>query len=190
MAKDINIEIDTDVDTEVNTEINILVQKAHDLLDAILEWIKHKPKPPKPPKPDKKQATHIVIVEDGVQLEEGQMGKPLSNTDVRRLVLVPKDDKDKVDSIQKGTMAAKSTDDSICAVALDPQDELQALLTPADGAQGLVTFTFTADADMGEGVSEISGEYSCEVVDQMATIIQVEEGEDLPKAPTATPIKK
>jgi hypothetical protein len=179
-VKDVNIEIDTDIDTEVDTEINILIQKAHDLLDKILKLLKKK----------KKRATHIVVIQDGHEMQEGEMGKPLSNTDVRRLTLVPKDDKDKVDSIQKGTMAAKSTNDAVCAVALDPQDELQALLTPADGAQGLVTFTFTADADMGEGVSEISGEYSCEVVDQMATIIQVEEGEDLPKAPTATPIKK
>jgi hypothetical protein len=164
------------------------VFKSKEIIEAILEFLRHRPKPPKPPKPDKKKATHIVVKEDGHEMEEGEMGKPLSNTDVRRLTLVPKDDKEKVDSIQSGTMKAVSTDDAICAVALDPQDELQAKLTPVDGAMGLVTFTFTADADLGEGVTEIHGEYSCDVVDQMATIIQVEEGEDLPKAPTVTPV--
>jgi hypothetical protein len=164
----------------IEISIDILIERTKDFFEALLKFLRHQ---------RKKRATRIAVYEDGCESEVVDMGKPLSNTDVRRLVLVPKNEKDKVDSIQKGTMKAVSTDDAIAAVALDPQDELQALITPADGAQGLVTFTFTADADMGEGVQEISGEYSCEVVDQMATIIQVEEGEDLPKEPTPTPVK-
>jgi hypothetical protein len=159
-----------------------IIHKLTDMLRDLVEAIMAK---------KKKRATHIVVKEDGHELEEGEMGKPLSNTDVRRLVLVPKNDKEKVDSIQKGTMKAMSEDESVATVALDPQDELQALITPADGAQSPeAKFRFTADADMGEGVSEIQGTYSCPIVDQMATIIQVEEGEDLPKEPTPTPVKK
>ena len=172
------IEIEFD-DLEIDGDVKIVIEKTRELLEAILKALKKR----------KKRAVRIAVYENRKGEEITTMGKPLSNTDTRRLVLVPKNEKDKVDSIQAGTMKASSSDDAICAVALDPADELQAILTPADNAQGLVTFTFTADADMGDGVQEISGEYSCEVVDQMATIIQVEEGEDSPKEPTVTPTK-
>lgn len=111
------------------------------------------------------------------------MGTPLSNTDTRRLELVPEDDKQKRDSIQAGTMVATSEDESVATIALDPADELFAIITPVDGAHSdEARFTFKADADLGEGRVEITGEYSCPIVDQMATVISVKEVGDTPKS--------
>lgn len=161
----------------LEVEIDVVVKRTKDFLEAvrdfvaallkILAWKR------------RHRATRIIVIDD--QGEEN-MGKPLANTDTRRLFLVPQDDDAKKDSIQAGTMKATSLDESVATVALDPNDELQAIVTPVDGAESdEAKFEFTADADMGEGVVEIKGEYSCPIVDKMATVISVTEGEDTPK---------
>lgn len=150
--------------------IDVVIKKTHDLLEALwkfLHWRK------------RHRATHIVVID-----EKGNetMGTPLANTDTRRLSLVPKDDKQKTDSIQPGTMVATSLDEAVATIALDPANELEAVITPVDGAQSdEAKFEFKADADLGEGVVEITGAYSCAIVDQMATVIDVEELGDTPK---------
>jgi hypothetical protein len=181
--KDVHIDIDVDQDIEIDTDIKIILRKARELWDEILKLVKKR----------KKMATHLVVKEDpkGPDLEEGQMGKPLANTDVRRIYIVPKNDQDKKDKVQDGSMVATSRDESVATIKLVPENQLEADITPVDGASSAeVFFDFKADADLGEGVVEITGSYSCPIIDEMASILQVEEGADSPKAPTVTPHKK
>jgi hypothetical protein len=181
--KDVNIDIDVDQDVEIDTDIKIVIQKARELWDEILKLLKKR----------KKLATHLVVREspEGPDLEEGQMGKPLANTDVRRIYIVPKNDKDKQDKVQDGSMVATSRDESVATIRLVPENQLEADIIPADDASSAEAFfDFKADADLGEGIVEITGSYSCPIVDEMASILQVEEGPDSPKAPTPTPHKK
>lgn len=179
--KDVTVNVDADTDVDINTQINVIVQRARDLLEAVLKLLKKR----------KKRAVRLAVYEDGNKHEEViGMGKPLSNTDTRRLFIVPKDDKDKKEKVQDGTMVATSADETVATIALDPADQLQAIITPVDDAKGMATFSFKADADLGEGTVEVTGEYSCEIIDQMASILTVEEGEDTPKGATPTPTGK
>lgn len=110
------------------------------------------------------------------------MGKPLSNTSTRSLTLVPKGKSGKRDKIQPGTMRAVSVDPAVAAINLDPTDEFKATITPVDDAESPeAVFNFTADADLGEGVTEITGTYSCPIVSEQASVIDPVEGDDTPK---------
>jgi hypothetical protein len=141
--------------------------------------------------PKERRATRIACIDDsGAELEEGEMGKPLSNTNLRPIVLVPKTARGGRDKIQSGSMTATSGNPSLATIALDPNDEFKAWITPVDDADSgkdadgnliPVEFHFTADADLREGVVPISGLYSCPIVDEAATVIEPEEGEDVPK---------
>jgi len=117
------------------------------------------------------------------------MGTVLNNTNTRKLGLAFVDDLKKPEKVQKGSVAAVSSDPTVATIAVDPSETF-ATITPVDGADsGLdatgvpveLSFTITADSDKGAGVREISAVYSCAVVGADATSIQVTEAGDTPK---------
>lgn len=117
------------------------------------------------------------------------MGAPLNNGFLRRINLEFVDDAGKDEKVQAGSVTAKSSDESLATIVVDPS-ELFATISPVDGAEsGLdangqpveVVFTFTADADRSVGVAQISGTYSCPIVGTEATSIKATEGGDTPK---------
>lgn len=125
------------------------------------------------------EAVRIAVYDDG---KETRMGKPLANVNTRALILVPKGPSGRRDDVQKGTMKAVSADPSVASIALDPTDEFKAIITPVDGALSpSADFTFSADADLGDGVVEITGTYSCSIVAEQASVIDPQEGVDTPK---------
>jgi len=171
------------IEIELEFDLDLMIERTRDFLEALIKlskWLK------------RKHAVRLAIYEaDNPDTEVTGMGTPLSNTDTRLLIIVPVDDKDKREKIQAGTMEARSLDESVATIALDPADEFQARVTPVDDAQSSeAKFEFRADADLGEGIVNVVGEYSCPIVDQMATMLKVEEGGDTPKEPTPTPTKK
>jgi hypothetical protein len=111
------------------------------------------------------------------------LGKLLVNTNKRPLTLVPKGKTGLRRKVQTGTMVATSGDGAVATIALDPSDEFLAWITPADEAESPeAKFSFSADADLGEGVVTITGEYSCPIGGEAASIIDPVEGEDVPKS--------
>ena len=117
------------------------------------------------------------------------MGTNLNNSNTRRLKLSFVDDLGKPEKVQKGSVAAMSSDESVATIKVD-SSETFATITPVDGADSgsddtgapvPLSFTITADSDKGEGVREISAVYSCAVVGADATSVQITEDGDTPK---------
>jgi hypothetical protein len=116
-------------------------------------------------------------------------GRPLSNTMIRTLNLVPKTAGGKPAKIQAGSITGESSDTALATVEV-AADGASARLIPVDGAESgadangvpiEVVFTFSGDADLGAGVRTVGGTYSCVIVAEEATGIEPEEAADTPK---------
>jgi hypothetical protein len=89
--------------------------------------------------------------------------------------LKPKDSKGNATTVQAGSVNYDSTDANVCTVVKDPDDETKFTVTA--GAPGVAQVNFTADADLGEGVVQVSGSLAVEVTAGQATTLGVELGE-------------
>lgn len=69
--------------------------------------------------------------------------------------------------VEEGSLAITSSDPNVFAVERDPEfpdDPYAGLIVPPDGSTGTATFKAKADADLGEGVEEITLEIEGEVL--------------------------
>lgn len=120
-----------------------------------------------------------VTYPDGTKLEDVKM---FSMTDSQQVVasVQPVTAKGKPAQVQSGSVEWSSSNPGVITVTEDPSNELSALIVA--GAPGIAQVTFSADADLGEGVVPISGVADVEVTASAATGFDVKFG-----APTEQP---
>ena len=72
-------------------------------------------------------------------------------------------------AVEAGSVVWASSDPAVATIAADPANELSAVITPVAGATGTVDITVTGDADVGAGVTSITGIGQLEVIAGQAT---------------------
>lgn len=82
-------------------------------------------------------------------------------------------------SIEAGSAKWASSDEAVATVAADPANELHAIITPV--AVGTCTISVTGDADLGAGVTTITGSGDLEVIAGEATGFTLAFGNPQPK---------
>lgn len=74
----------------------------------------------------------------------------------------PVDSKGNQTTVEKGSVSFSSSDESVFVVEEDPEDEMKFKIVGK--GPGVAQLTATADADLGEGVKEITGFSAVEVL--------------------------
>lgn len=98
---------------------------------------------------------------------EDVMSQSMTATQKVRATVQAVDSKGRPAKIQAGSVEYKSSDAAVVTVVEDPNNELAADILGA--GVGSATVTVTADADLGDGVTEVSGTIDFDIVDPLAT---------------------
>lgn len=115
---------------------------------------------------EEKFQLHITIFTNP-PIKSTQMTTNLSTTQQVSGQVTPTNSLGNTAQVEAGTVDYSSSDPAIAEVVEDPADETKFTVV-AKGA-GVATITFTADADLGEGVVTISGELGVDVHEAGAT---------------------
>lgn len=84
-------------------------------------------------------------------------------------------------AIEAGSAKWATSDEANVPVTVDPANELHATFTPAAAFTGTVDVTVTGDADLGAGVTTITGTGQLEVIAGEATGFTLAFGNPAPK---------
>lgn len=98
-----------------------------------------------------------------------------------RFTVTPRTAKGNVGKVQAGSVEWSSSDPAIATVEEDPTNELSAVVK-AVGPEGSATITFTADADLSDGVRPVSGLGAVQVIAGDTVGFSLEEGTPEPQA--------
>ena len=93
------------------------------------------------------------------------------------VTLQPQDRLGNPASVEPGTVVFESTDPNIFTVVQNPDNELQADVFSSVTNPGTAQLNFRADADLGDGVVEISGFSAVEVLPLQAVGFGLQVGE-------------
>lgn len=93
------------------------------------------------------------------------------------VTLQPIDRKGNPASVEPGTVVFESTDPNIFTVVQNPDNELQADVYSSVNNPGTAQLDYKADADLGDGVVEISGFSAVEVLPLQAVGFGLQVGE-------------
>lgn len=112
--------------------------------------------------------TGILTIGDSIytyNLKKGKMNKQIQDTQTPFTVEFgkPVDAKGNETSVQDGSVAWNSSDETVATVSADADNPLKATVTPT-GKTGTATIEISVDADLGEGVTTITGSADITVI--------------------------